>query len=417
MEYRQHQLTNGLTIAAEVNPRAHTAAFGFFVKAGARDETPQIEGVSHFLEHMVFKGTPNRSAEEVNLLLDELGSNSNARTDEESTAYHASVLPEFQSEMIELLADLMRPSLRSDDFQLEKKVILEEIKMYADQPPYGGYERIMREFFGQHPLSLSVLGTETSINQLTPDMMMEYFEARYCPSNMLLAAAGNVQFDRMVEQAEQLCGGWKPIRAQRIPITAPQQSGFALMEQPVATQQYVLQLFPGPCKSDPLRYATRLMCMIVGGDGSSRMFWEFLDSGLAETACLGSYEFFDCGALMTFLSCDPQEAQQNLGRLAKLLEDTVQHPITERELELAKRKAISAIVLSAERTENRLFSVGGQWLVDHPFKSVADVCQRYEEVTLVDVHLALEKFPFQNGFTLAVGPNTNLVSEAGPAFA
>jgi predicted Zn-dependent peptidase len=151
MEYRQHRLKNGLNILAECNPQAYTSAFGFFVRTGARDETSEISGVSHFLEHMVFKGTPNRSAAQVNLELDEMGSSSNARTGEESTIYHAAVLPEFQGQVVELLSDIMRPSLRVDDFETEKQVIIEEIKMYDDQPPYGGYERMMSEFFGEHP--------------------------------------------------------------------------------------------------------------------------------------------------------------------------------------------------------------------------------------------------------------------------
>ena len=142
MEYRQHRLANGLEILAECNDQAYTSGFGFFVKAGSRDETTSIGGVSHFLEHMVFKGTPNRTAAEVNLQLDEMGSASNARTGEESTIYHASVLPEFQSDLITLLSDIMRPSLREDDFETEKKVIVEEIMMYADQPPYGGRARL-----------------------------------------------------------------------------------------------------------------------------------------------------------------------------------------------------------------------------------------------------------------------------------
>ena len=124
MKYQQHQLDNGLTVIAECNPAAYTSAFGFFVKAGSRDEAPEIGGVSHFLEHMVFKGTDKRSADQVNLELDEMGSSSNARTGEESTIYHAAVLPEFQEPMIELLADIMRPSLREVDFETEKKVII-----------------------------------------------------------------------------------------------------------------------------------------------------------------------------------------------------------------------------------------------------------------------------------------------------
>ncbi len=145
------------------------------MRTGARDETPEVGGVSHFLEHMVFKGTPNRSAAEVNLELDEMGSSSNARTSEESTIYYATVLPEFQTQVVELLSDIMRPSLRPEDFETEKQVIIEEIKMYDDQPPYGGYERIMAEFFGNHPLGQSVLGTVETVSALTPESMMELF--------------------------------------------------------------------------------------------------------------------------------------------------------------------------------------------------------------------------------------------------
>jgi len=127
MKFKHKTLSNGLQIVAEVNPQAYSAAFGFFVNAGSRDETAKNSGVSHFLEHMAFKGTPTRSAEDVNRQLDEMGSHSNARTGEERTIYHAAVLPEFQTPIVELLCDLMRPSLRDDDFDVEKKVIIEEI--------------------------------------------------------------------------------------------------------------------------------------------------------------------------------------------------------------------------------------------------------------------------------------------------
>lgn len=213
MQYRQHRLDNGLEIVAECNPAAHAMACGFFVRTGARDETPDIGGVSHFLEHMVFKGTPHRTAEQVNRELDEMGSHSNARTGEESTIYHATVLPDFQSRIVEVLSDLMRPSLREDDFETEKQVIVEEIKMYDDQPPYGGHERIMAEFFGDHPLGQSVLGTEQTVTGLTPQKMHRYFEQRYAPGNIALAAAGNVDFDQLVADCEKCCGAWQNFEA------------------------------------------------------------------------------------------------------------------------------------------------------------------------------------------------------------
>ncbi len=404
MEYDQHQLDNGLSILAECNDRAHTAAYGFFVKTGARDETAEIGGVSHFLEHMVFKGTPKRTAEEVNLKLDEMGSNSNARTSEESTIYHAAVLPEFQSEVVELLSDLMRPSLRTDDFETEKQVIIEEIKMYADQPPYGGYEKIMADFFGSHPLGQSVLGTEASVGGLSADQMQAYFQQRYCPSNMALAAAGKVDFDRLVEDAERFCGHWERFSPERAKLQPDYRFGFDVMYQPTSTQQYILQLSPGTSSQDEQRYAMRVMTAILGDDGGSRLYWEFLDSGLAESAGMGSYEYDDCGAIMTYLVCAPDQVQANLERLLNVQREFRRTGVTQKELDLAKRKIASAIVLGSERTENRMFSIGSQWLTELPFRSVAEIAAAYESLTLDQVNAAVERFQLDRNMTLAIGP-------------
>jgi predicted Zn-dependent peptidase len=410
MPYRQHQLANGMTILAETHPEAYTAAFGFFVKAGSRDETSDIGGVSHFLEHMVFKGTPNRSAEQVNLELDALGSNCNARTGEESTIYHAAVLPEFQTQIVELLSDTMRPSLRSEDFETEKQVIIEEINMYADQPPYGGYERIMAEFFGSHPLGQSVLGTEETVSGLTPDAMKAYFQQRYSPANIALAAAGQIDFDQLVSDAEKFCGHWERFDAPRSIQTAEYQSGFVSMHQPVSTQQYILQLAPGPASNDADRFATRLMSTIVGDDSGSRMYWEFLDTGHAESAGMGGYEYDGSGSIMTFLCCDPARAQDNLGRLAELQHRVATEGVTERELELAKRKVASHIVLASERTESRMFSVGAQWLAGQPYRTPVEIAGSYEAVTLDEVNAALRKWTLDKNMTVVVGPQENLTA-------
>ena len=210
MQFKQTELDNGLTIVAECNPQAYSSAFGVFVNAGARDETDRISGVSHFLEHMAFKGTATRSAEDVNRELDEMGSHSNARTGEERTIYHATVLPEFQTPVAGLLCDIMRPSLRTDDFEMEKKVIIEEIRMYEDQPPFGGHERIMASFFGDHDLSRNILGSVESVGQMTPEDMRAYFETRYAPNNMTFAAAGNVDFESLVDSIGQMTQSWQP---------------------------------------------------------------------------------------------------------------------------------------------------------------------------------------------------------------
>ncbi len=407
MEFRQQQLSNGLTILAECNPDAYFGAYGIFVRAGSRDETAEISGVSHFLEHMVFKGTPSRSAEQVNLELDELGSSSNARTGEESTIYHAAVLPEFQTEVIELLSDLMRPALRPEDFETEKKVIIEEIMMYQDQPPYGGHEQLMLEYFGQHPLGQSVLGTTESVGNLTPDQMRVYFEQRYSPANMALIAAGNLDFQRLVDDAERLCGHWSPSVAERAVTAAIPHPGFSTLHKPNSTLQYVLQLAPGPATEDDDRFAMRLLATILGDDGGSRIYWKMLDSGLAESAGIGSYEYLGAGLVMSYFCCEPKLAQENL-RLLSEIQLAALEGVTEKELELAKQKIVAHILLASERTEARMFSVGGQWLNQQGFKTPAEIARQYSEITLEEVNAIARKYPLGGCRTLSIGPRTDL---------
>src|SRR3984885_11664590 len=179
LTFRQHQLSNGLDIIAEENPDSHSFAAGVFFKAGARDEGANINGVSHFLEHMMFKGSTKYTWEDVNRIFDELGAKYNAFTSQEMTAYYANVLPEFTERAIEHLSHLLRPAIRVEDFTTEKKVILEEIAMYLDDPGHRLYERLMEAHFANHPLSFRVLGSAESIQKLERDQMAEYFARRY----------------------------------------------------------------------------------------------------------------------------------------------------------------------------------------------------------------------------------------------
>lgn len=404
MQYRTQRLDNGLEVLAECNPAARSMSCGFFVRTGARDERPDINGVSHFLEHMVFKGTSRRSSADVNRELDEMGSHSNALTSEESTIYHASVLPEFQSRIVELLADIMRPALRAEDLETERQVILEEIRMYDDQPPYGGYEKAMRAWFGSHPLSQPILGTAETVSALTPGRMRSWFDEHYSPANMAFAVAGNVDFDLLLKDLERNCGNWQPIPASRncpAPVGIP---GRHVLHKPDSVQEYVLQIASGPGADDPDRYAVRILTTIVGDDSGSRMFWEFLDTGLAESAATGNHEYLNAGTIMTYLCCAPEQTANNLERLRRLQESIRSRPVTAQELALAKSKISSHILLSGERTESRLFSVGNQWLRGHPYRSPREIARRYEEVTLDDVIAVADKYPLDTSVTLCVGP-------------
>src|ERR1700683_2747837 len=203
LTFHYKQLANGLDVVAELNPDAHSVALGLFVKTGSRDEDSSVNGVSHFLEHMMFKGSSKYTWEDVNRIFDEIGARYNAFTSQEMTAYYANVLPEFTKRTIEHLSHLLRPAIRVEDFTTEKKVILEEIAMYLDDPGHRVYEALMESHFGKHPLSLSVLGSSQCIEALQRDQMAEYFQRRYGPGNMVLSVTGQMDFKNVVEMAEK----------------------------------------------------------------------------------------------------------------------------------------------------------------------------------------------------------------------
>ncbi len=410
MQFRHHTLTNGLEIIAEIAPSAYSSAYGFFVRTGARDESDATSGVSHFLEHMVFKGSEKRSAADVNRDLDDLAANSNAYTSEEQTVYFATTLPEDQGKIVDLLADMMRPSLRQDDFDTEKKVILEEIAKYDDQPPYGAHEKCMAAFFGAHPLGRSVLGTTASVGNLARDQMLAYFEQRYSPRNMVLVAAGNVDWDALQRQAGEHCGAWPALDALRpLPSMQPQQA-WHVIHKPQATQQYVMQLAAGPAADDDDRYAARLLGTIIGDDTGSRLFWELVDTGRAEAAAFGAHEFQKAGIFVSYLACAPDETAGNLARMRSVLADVTERGVTAEELLQAQNKVCAHLILQAERPTNRLFAVGNAWIQRRQYKTVREAVEAYRQVTLADIRGVLDKYPLDRPTTVTVGPLTDLAA-------
>lgn len=404
MEFRQHTLANGLEIVAECNPQAYSASYAYFVRTGSRDESDETAGVSHFLEHMVFKGTPRRTSLDVNRELDEISSSSNAYTNEESTVYYATTLPEDQGRIVELLADILRPALRQEDFDTEKQVILKEIAKYEDEPPFNAHEKCLAAHFGSHPLGRSVLGTVESVSALTREQMLAYFQQRYSPHNIVLGAAGNVDFAALVAAAEQHCGGWPDIAAPRVLTPATAGGKFQVIHKPTATQQYLLQVASAPAAEDEDRYAARLLSTILGDETGSRLFWELVDTGLAEYAVLSTHEYQGAGVFLTYLCCQPEQAEENLGLMTDILATAQAEGVTQEELTQAQNKVCAGVVLQAERPSSRMFSVGNGWLNRRQYRSVRDTVAAYRKVTLGDIRALLEKFPLANFSTVAVGP-------------
>ncbi len=412
MEFRKQVLDNGLEIVVEHNPRAYSLAMGFFVRAGARDESSELAGVSHFLEHMAFKGTSRRSAAEINRGLDDIGSHANAYTSEEQTVYYAALVPDYQDQAIDLLCDMMRPALRKDDFEVEKKVIVEEIHKYDDQPPFGAHEKCLAAFFGQHPLGNNVLGSVASVSALTPDAMRAYFDQRYSASNMTLVATGNLNYDRLVREMDRATRGWKSRSVTRDRLPAQGQRERRVIHRESATQEYVIQISSGPDALDDSRFAHRLMTVVFGDDSGSRLYWKFVDTGLAEFASCGAFEYEGAGITMVYLGCDPEDVAELLQELSEMQDALESDGVTEEELELAKCKTCSQIVRRSEKPSNRLFSVGNNWVQRRTYRNVQDSLASYRRVTTSDVQAALSQFHMSQHAMVLAGPLTESLARS-----
>ena len=404
MQFLKHTLPNGLEIVAECNSAAYSTAVGFFVRTGARDEDDAIAGVSHFLEHMAFKGTPSRSADQVNREFDEMGAHYNAFTNEENTVFYAAVLPEHQDQAVELLADILRPSLREDDFNTEKQVILEEIQMYEDQPPFGADDKCRALHYGAHPLGRSVLGTAESVGGLSAEAMLDYFRRRYSPGNIVLAGAGRIDFDGLVDMARRRCGDWTPAATGRAVEPAQARDGFQVLHKETATQQYVLQLAAGPAAEDADRYAAKLLATVLGDDSGSRLYWELVDPGLAEHVSLSHGEHQGAGMLMTYMTCDPEHAVSNLQRIFDVYRRAEAEGVTPAELEQAQSKIRSRLVLGSERPRGRLFAVGNDWVYRREYRPLEHELDAVTGVTVADLAALLAKYPLTRATTVAIGP-------------
>ncbi len=392
--FAQHTLTNGLTILAETDPHAHTAAVGFFVRTGARDEDAALMGVSHFLEHMMFKGTARRSADDVNREFDELGADYNAFTSHEMTVYYAHVLPEFLPRSVDLLADMLRPSLRPDDFAMEKKVILEEIGMYDDRPEWRLQDRLLEEHFHGQPLGFRVLGTTDTVAALTPEQMRSYFQARYSPDNLVVAAAGRLDFDALCQDLEARCGHWQPTGAQR-DADATQPDGRRLVvEDARISRAYLAFLTPGPSAQGPHRYAAKVLADVLGDADGSRLYWALIDPGLVDEADFSFMPQDGCGAFLGYATCDPARADEVEATLLATIDAAVRdQPITADEVERAVNKLATLATLQGERPSGRMHGLGSRWLYHGQYRSLEDELAALQSVTPADVASLLSAYP------------------------
>jgi predicted Zn-dependent peptidase len=391
---RRTVLPGGLRIVTETMPTVRSATFGIWVGVGSRDETPALAGATHYLEHLLFKGTKRRSALEISAALDAVGGEMNAFTAKEYTCYYARVLDSDLPLAIDVVSDMITSSvIKTADVDSERGVILEEIAMHDDDPGDAVHDEFAQALLGGSPLGRPVLGTVESINALTRDAIAGHYRRRYRPANVVVAAAGNLDHAkvvRLVEKAFTEAGAFKDLDARPAPPRIGGRSvrpvgGIRLVNRKTEQANLVLGM-PGVARTDERRFALGVLNAALGGGMSSRLFQEIREKrGLAYSVYSYSSHYADLGMFGVYAGCMPKKVHQVLDICRTELIKVAEHGITDEELARGIGQLRGSMVLGLEDTGSRMSRIGKSELVYGEMLSVDDIIARISAVTLDDV--------------------------------
>jgi len=402
--YTLHRLANGLQIVIEKMPDVRSAAAGFLVRTGARDETPEVAGVSHFLEHMMFKGTSQRTWREITIDFDRMGSSYNAFTSEDRTIYYGWVRKADLARQIELLADMVRATLPEEEFKTEKNVILEEIAMAKDNIEHVAFDFLQEKVFAGHPLAWPILGYENTVGPLTRDQMWAYFQRRYAPDNMLLVVAGNVDPAEVIGVAQELCGSWKPAGPQPKRTTPRIHRGVDVMSVDRFKQQVVAMTFPSVGGSDPRAETAAAAATILGGE-NSRFFWEIVQKGLAPRAGAHHLEYTDCGLMLLFGACEPERIEQLADAIRTQAKRICRGPVAAHEVDRVKNKRRTSLAIEGEAPYYRLTQLMDDMEYYGEPRTVEQMLAEVDAVSSETIAGYFAAFPIDDeGHLTSVGP-------------
>ncbi|MEV5413648.1 pitrilysin family protein [Thermopolyspora sp. NPDC052614] len=392
---RRTVLPGGLRVVTESMPTVRSVAVGMWVGIGSRDEAPEHTGATHFLEHLLFKGTPRRDALEISAAIEGIGGEINAFTAKEYTCYYARVLDEDLPLAIDVLADVVTSSLITpEDVESERGVILEEIAMHDDDPSDVVHEQFTAELYGDTPIGRPILGTVDSINALGRDRIVEYYQRYYRPPQTVVAVAGNVDHDRVVElvaaaydRAGALNGDAPPAPPR---VTGPgvaSRSGVRVVDRPTEQANLVLGT-TGLARTDDRRFALGVLNAALGGGMSSRLFQEIREKrGLAYSAYSYTSQYADTGQFGIYVGCLPTKIDDVLKICRDEVARVVADGITEEEIVRGKGQMRGGLVLGLEDTGSRMSRIGKSELVYDTLMSVDDVLERIDAVTPEDIAL------------------------------
>jgi predicted Zn-dependent peptidase len=397
------ELDSGVRVVTEANPSVRSVALGFWVRVGSRNEAIEQAGISHFLEHLLFKGTDRFSSTEIDQIFDGLGAEINAGTGKETTSVYSRFLDQHLERAFDVMADMvLRPTY--PDIESERQVVIEEIAMYEDEPSDKVHDVLSAAVFGDHPLGRPIIGKADVIANVPVPEIAEYHDARYTGPNLVVAAAGSLDHERLVELVAEAFTASPGEQNAAVPANGNGAPTLRFHEK--QTEQYHLCLgAPGLSRSDERRFALRVLDTVLGGSSSSRLFQEVREKrGLAYSVYSYASQYVDSGQVALYVGTRPdrvQEAMEVIGSELRKLQDS---SITSEEFERAKENVKGRTVLAMESTLARMNRLGSSVLMGVPLLTLDEVVAAIDAVTLDDVTtLARELFVPENLSAAGVG--------------
>jgi predicted Zn-dependent peptidase len=420
---QQHKLTtldSGVRVVTEAMPSVRSVSVGFWIGTGSRSEDDQHAGLSHLLEHLLFKGTDKYGSLEIDQIFDAMGAELNAGTGKETTSVYARVIDEHLPEAFDVMADMVfRPALK--DIDSERAVILEEIAMYEDDPQEKVFDLLGEAVFGHHPLGRAIIGRAPVIADTPPDEIERFHASRYGPGNVVIAAAGAVDHDAFVELAARAISERTNGKApQSLPAPLPTAARYRF-ERKDTEQYHVCLGGPGLARHDERRFALRVLDNVFGGTSSSRLFQEVRERrGLAYAVYSFTSAYQDTGQVGLYIGTRPDNVAEGLAVVGAELDRLREQPATLDELERAKENLKGRVVLALESTGARMNRLGSEILAGMPLLSLDETVERIDAVTLEDLAGLVDELWSPERLSAAgIGPDEARFDEAlaavGPA--
>jgi len=388
------RLDNGLRIITEAMPHVRSVSVGVWISTGSRRESADLNGISHFIEHMLFKGTTRRSAEDIARSVDSIGGNLDAFTAKELVCFNTKVLDQHLSQAFDVLADLvLHPLFRDEDIEKEKGVILEEIKMEADSPDYLVHEIFSSNFWKDHPLGKPILGTRETVKRFDRGMIHSYYASMYGPGNMIVTAAGNLTHGRLVdlvrEHFETLPPG-QPLPPDNVPST---HARIALRNKKALEQVHMCLGVPSYPLPHEQRFACYVLNTLLGGGMSSRLFQNIRErQGLAYAVFSELSPYRDTGCLSIYAGTSLESARKVVESITNEFRQLKEQPVGEEELRRAKDHLKGSLMLSLESTASRMSNLARQEMYFGHFFSLDALVENIEAVTADDVQRIARTF-------------------------